>query len=141
VPRANPSDSFDCAVRHLFRHFDDPLLLRRNPLVSHLFGAGRISYTQQQEGLRELWRLVRSAVEHCRSVDTTDRNEERADRQMTLFQRYYFEKLPQQRVARDLGISLRQFYRERAEICRRIAVFIQADGAERPERLACWLLS
>ena len=38
MPFADPKKSFEIAVRHLFRHLDDTVQLRRNPLVIWAFG-------------------------------------------------------------------------------------------------------
>lgn len=70
---------------------------------------------------------VQAASEHYRDADIAEDQKERAHRQFTLIQRCYLQRQPQHEVAAALGISMRQFYRERADACQRIAQFMQAQ--------------
>jgi hypothetical protein len=128
VPLANPSASFDVAVRHLFRHLGEPDRLRRNPLVRRFFedGSGRVTRTREKTALATIARVVQEGAERARSHDMDANQGERAYRQYTIVRRTYFERAPAERIASDLGLSTRQYYRERAAICARIARYVEA---------------
>jgi hypothetical protein len=128
VPLANPSASFDVAVRHLFRHLDEPDRLRRNPLVRRFFedGSGRVTHAREKAALAAIVRVVGEGAERARRQDMEANQGERAYRQHTILRRTYFERVPIERVAADLGLSTRQYYRERAAICARVARYVEA---------------
>lgn len=127
MPLADPSTSFEASVRHLFRHFDDPKALKRNPLVKAFFsvalwdGDGR----SHANPLERIHSLVLTATAHYRDADVYSGNGRRAYRQYFILTRYYFQKTPEREIAAALGISMRQYYRERTEICRRVGNYLR----------------
>ncbi len=130
MPYADPCASFDSAVRHLFRYLDHPQRLKRNPLVRHFFknaqatpatyvGAG------DRSALELIHRLVREGVERCRDDDLAANHQKRATNGHTIVLLNCLQGEPIKSVAAKLGISPPQCYRERADLCRRIAKYIQ----------------
>jgi hypothetical protein len=121
------SASFNLAVKHLFRHLREPRALRANPLVRRFFddpataGLGR---ARDNAVLGRIHDLVRQGAEHCRDADLTAGKGERALRQHTIVLLLLLEQRGMREIATKLGISYGYCYRERAEICRRIACYI-----------------
>lgn len=119
--------TFNAAVKHLFRHFQDPKRLETNPIVSHLFrmptDGSRIPINATQR-LSKLHVLVREAAECCRDDDLAAGKALRANRQFAVLTLQYFDAIPIDQIAKRLGISIKHCYRERAEICRRIALYL-----------------
>lgn len=124
MPRANPNSSRASAVRHLFRHINDPAELKRNPLVRHLFckdGVNKIG--TDNSALHSIRSLVDDAVRHyCAAEDFHDRSV--AERHACIFYRSLKDTSMKQ-LSGQLGLSPRQCYRERAAIHQYIAAFIQ----------------
>ena len=129
MPLANPDASFEVAARHLFRHLGEPVRLRRNPLVRRFFGdgSGRMTRARDKAALATIMRIIEDGAESMRRIDVEANEGERAYRQHTIVRRTYFERAPIVEVAADLGLSIRQYYRERAVICARIALYVQAS--------------
>jgi hypothetical protein len=124
MPRANPTASFDVAVRHLFRHLDDVAELRRNPLVKRYFKSQPSINTFHQ---KHVLSLIRSAIDAA-----ADRYRDAAgsDASPTTYRQLHILRRSIQRVAvkdiaNQLGISQRQCYRERSAIYHYIADFIR----------------
>ena len=111
-------------VQHLLRHVDDARALRRNPLVMHLFD-------DDADGTNALAR--RSAIAHIRTKILTaakmllsERSEGRrsadaARRQYQIIMRCDLGNELHRVVGAELGLSHRQFYRERLRACARLA--------------------
>ena len=135
MPRANPRASLDVAVRHLFRHLNQPRELRRNPLVSWLFEAADGLSTLENEA--SLATRVRELIAEAAQRETdSGRNGEQWLRQRAIASRCLLKGEAPRVVAADLGISERQFRRERAQICKRLAAYIRAKQlADRAPRL------
>jgi len=129
VPLANPDASFEVAARHLFRHLREPGRLRRNPLVRRFFGegSGRMTRAREKAALATIMRIIEDGAESLRRLDVEANEGERAFRQHTIVRRTYFERAPIPEIAADLGLSIRQYYRERALICARIARYVQVS--------------
>lgn len=127
MPRGNPRSSFEAAVRHLFRHLEEPRELRRNPLVSAFFESGDSSLAQQCEAdvHGQIRRLVDVAAERCILTPGSD---ERRRRQVAIVTKSLRERKPANAVAAELGISKSLLYLERAEICKRIAGYIEVQA-------------
>jgi hypothetical protein len=118
---------FNRAVKHLFRHLHEPHALRRNRLVQHFFEATRSSGSQktyERAALERIHELVRLGAAYCRDADLAAGKEERALRQHAIVTQQCLEQRPIREVAARLGISYYHCYRERAEICRRVARYI-----------------
>jgi hypothetical protein len=124
---------FNLAAKHLFRHLHEPRALRRNPLVRHFFdnpAIGGLGRVRARAVLDRIHDLVRQGAEHCRDVDLIEGKDERALRQHAIVLLQCFEQRPMREIAARLGISYGYCYRERAEICRRIARYIcESDDA------------
>lgn len=120
--------SFEAAAKHLFRHLHDARALRKNPLVHHFFQesrAARLTRLQQDQAvLDRVHDLVRRGAEDCRAADLATGNSERAHRQYAIVIDQCLERRPIREVAQALGISYHHCYRERAQICRRLARYI-----------------
>lgn len=105
------------ACAHLLRHLSDPVALRENPLVEHLFperGASRTRLVSaQREALAEVRRLVRAAAEALRGRERHGAAAAHTERQYAILIRCDLQQERHGKVADDLGLSLSQFYRER----------------------------
>jgi hypothetical protein len=119
--------SFRVAAKHLFRHLHDARALRKNPLVRQLFEnhcAGGSARARESAVLARLHDLVRQGSDDCRDADLAEGKDDRAVRQHAIVALQCLEQRPIAEVAAALGISYGHCYRERAEICRRIARYI-----------------
>ena len=127
VPRTDPNVSFEAAAKHLFRHLHEPHALRRNPLVRRLFAdatIGGLGIARDRMVLDRIHELVRRAANHCRDSDLAAGKDEQPLRQHAIVTQQCLGRRPIREVAAALGISYRHCYRERADICRRIAGYI-----------------
>lgn len=127
MPSVDLSASFDLAVKHLFRHLREPRALRKNPLVRRFFdnpATGGLGRVRDNAVLGRIHDLMRQGAEQCRDADLTAGKGERALRQYTIVSLLCFERCGMREIATKLGISYGYCYRERAEICRRIARYI-----------------
>lgn len=127
MPRANPKASFDAAARHLLRFLNEPAMLRRNPLVQAVFedGIGRMARAREEAALASIRRLVEEGAEKSYRLDVAAGKRERAHRQREIVRRAYFERVAAADVASALGLSIRQYRRDRNEIARRIARHVE----------------
>jgi hypothetical protein len=119
--------SFDTAAKHLFRHLHEERALWSNPLVCRFFdetASGNSGYVRDRSGLDQVHQLVRDGADRCRDADRIAGREERALRQHAIIMLQCLEQRPIQQVAAELGISYRHCYRERADICQRVARYI-----------------
>jgi tetratricopeptide (TPR) repeat protein len=124
MPRANPAASFEVAARHLFRNVRDVSRLRSNPLTSRFFEPAKsalASVAADRAAVDRVHNLIRSAAKRCRDEDIDAGKSERAERQYAIVIESCIEGKGHAPVASSLGISSTQYYRERAEICTRIA--------------------
>jgi hypothetical protein len=116
MPRHAPRSPQEESVRHLLRNLDDASALRTNPLVAPLFiGTGRAHRAAGQSTVG----LVREVVEHTVAslVETGECDAQRAMRFREILWRCDLRDESHAIVARSLGLSLRQFYRERRAAC------------------------
>lgn len=123
--------SFRIAAKHLFRHLHDPIALRRNALVRHFFDNPRIAPADRdraREALNRIHDLVRIAAEHCRDIDTASAKSDQAQRQFTIVVDQCLGRRKLEQVASSLSLSPRQCYRERANVCFRIAQYIREQN-------------
>jgi tetratricopeptide (TPR) repeat protein len=131
MPLVDPRISFEVAAAHLFRHLHEPRHLKNNPLVQRFFrdrASGRLIRSQERVAIERIYEMVRKAAQSCRQADVAAHEHERALRQHTIVTRNLLDRRPLAEVARALGISTRQCYRERTEICERIARHIRDDA-------------
>jgi len=119
--------AFTKAVKHLFKHLHDARALSRNLLVRHIFDDTSIAGTgasRDRAVLSRILQLIRQGADYCRDADLMAGNRERGLRQHAILTLQYLEKQPIQRVASELGISQNYCYRERADICGRVALYV-----------------
>jgi hypothetical protein len=127
---ADPNASFEVAVRHVFRHLREPAQLRRNPLSRRFFERGRSqrpSVLDDRHSCIWLMSAIETAAGECENVDLDQGLKEQAHRQRTIVKRTYFDHEPIPIIAADLGISVRQYYRERRAIVTRIGRRLEAS--------------
>jgi hypothetical protein len=131
--RTESDIGFTRAVKHFFRHLHEPHALRRNRLAQNFFEATRGSgsnKTYERAALERIHDLVRLGAAYCRDADLAAGKEERAHRQYAIVTEQCLQQRPIREVAARLGISYYHCYRQRAEICRRVARYIcERDGA------------
>ena len=118
MPRAKPDQSFDIAVRHLFRHINDRNALRRNPLVKSFF---EDSSTCQagQAAVEKIHRRILHVAATCRSRETSHFGS-LANRRYEIVEAICSGERPAHTAAK-LGLSSRQYYRDRHDICTTVA--------------------
>jgi tetratricopeptide (TPR) repeat protein len=132
VPNADPQASFDVAVRHLFRHLDDAVALRTNPIVRRFFKApDGDTVAGRRAALDTVRRLVREGAERSKPPGESD---PRSKREYTIFERHCLQRMSLKRVADELGVSAAQCYRDRASICSRVARYV-LDYAGLPDAI------
>jgi hypothetical protein len=106
MPRADPSRSNQDATRHLFRHIFDEQELLRNPYVCSAVAAGRLTISDLQARLADA----------ARSIEAEDRasgKHWRGTRQAAVLLECTLKRRDPAEVAGELGISVRQLFRER----------------------------
>jgi hypothetical protein len=114
------------ACMHMLRHLDDPLALRRNALVAPLFRRARAERSPRRAFAQKIERvrtIVESAAEALRSDEAAGDAGPR-DRQYQILKRCDLQRESRETVMRDLGISRRQFYRDRAAACGYVAWYV-----------------
>jgi hypothetical protein len=120
MPRADPTRSAYCASRHLLRNLDDPVELRRNPLVRECFTGppGRRDASENAHALDRVRGLVHATLALCRQRPSMGRvvsKRAHADpaRMHAALLRCEIDRQPLEVVAGELGLSDRQVRRER----------------------------
>lgn len=125
------ADGGQAAAQHVLRHLGDPLALRDNPLVAPLFG-GADAALRPASALAGVAELVKLCAERLRAEDNGSlESHERRERQYQILVRCDLGSEPHDAVATDLGLSRRQFYRERKEAAQYLAAFLQREMSER----------
>jgi hypothetical protein len=118
------TEAFNVAAKHLFRHLHEPSFLRTNPIARRFFqdqtGAALPS-GREHEALAKLHELVLEGAVARRDTDLARGKQKKAFRQYTIVTQQCLGRRLIRDVAVELGISYYHCYRERAEICRRIA--------------------
>ena len=117
MPRSNPARSDYCATRHLLRHLNDARQLRRNPLVRDA-----LETRSEARALERIGARVARALAAMDGRVPCKRTWQGA-RQLAILVRVDLGRHAAARVAADLGLSARQFHRERR---RAHARFLQA---------------
>jgi hypothetical protein len=113
--------SFNAAAKHLFRHLHDAASLRKNPLVRRFFFSGDAN---ERLTLARIHEMVKKGAERCRDADLLDGRERQASQQYAIIMQQCLGRRPISAVAAKLGISFKHCYRQRAEICRRVAQYV-----------------
>lgn len=125
MPYADPTRSAYCAARHLLRRLADAPALRRNPLV-----AQRAAGLPCDDGLL---RDVRAVVDRAfAAMDAAPASTAlRGRRHAAILLRCDVLREPREAVARDMGISLPHFERERRRAMARFVRVFTAAVAHR----------
>jgi tetratricopeptide (TPR) repeat protein len=124
--------SFNKAVKHLFRHLHEPQALHGNPLIARLFELGVLDEAcrnRDRTMLDRVQQLVFRAANECRDADLAAGRDELAARRYTIVTQQCLSRQPIDQVATELGLSVAQCYRERAEICQRVARYMLESRA------------
>lgn len=107
MARSDPARSNYCATRHLLRNLQQPRQLRRNPLASDAFAR-----RGDDAALRAVADRVARALAAMDACESTAKNW-RGARQTAILLRVDLRRHDPPLVAADLGLSIRQFHRER----------------------------
>lgn len=120
--RADPTASVESARRHFFRHFHDLKEMQRNPLAAPFFEAARAQHRPAPEhaALLSIHSAVQKIIDDYERSIAGERAEEPLRRQLTLFKAYVFEQRDPVDLAKELGLSNRQFYRDYSRVRDRI---------------------
>lgn len=136
--RADPTASIESARKHFFRHFHDMKELRRNPLAARFFEAAEAEGRPAPEhaALLSIHRAILHIVEDFEATVGKRHLADPLRRQLRLFRSYVFDQRAPEDLAREFGLSLRQFYRDYHVIRDRIL-----DGLRLPARVTAteWL--
>jgi tetratricopeptide (TPR) repeat protein len=113
------------AVAHLLRHLHDPCALHANPIAARYFSseAGARSRESDADGLARVRALVAGAVDRVFASAWGTAATEHALRQRAIVERCDLLGEPHSAVATSLGLSRRQFYRERHDARERLAEY------------------
>lgn len=109
-------------VAHLLRHLRNPSALRKNPIAASYFSASPNGGGERSagEGLAAVLALVSTAVERVFAAPNAAATDH-ALRQRAIVEQCDLHGKPHAAVAAGLGLSRRQFYRERREARMRLA--------------------
>ena len=119
-------------MRHLFRHLDDAGQLQENPLVSKFFASNG---GDERAASAQIRSLVLLAARDYRDRATSPGQRVRRDRQFAIVRAHCVERKTPSQLAGELGMSVRQCYRERAEIFHAIGTLLRSHEPSRPPRL------
>ena len=103
-------------VSHFLRHLYIPLALRRCRVarqISHVRRATNLEDPLHAEDITVVQDVAAACLEAIESEPRTLRGATQRNRQSAILLRYEVKGEPRETVAADLGISRRQFYRER----------------------------
>lgn len=118
VSRLGPRWPLDAAIRHLLRHLHNGKELRRNPIASTLLDVAQTAFPQISDA--EVAAAVFAQVDGILS-EIKQRSQNRSDdpglaRAVQIVERCVVGREQWKVVARELGISNRQYARDRAQI-------------------------
>jgi tetratricopeptide (TPR) repeat protein len=126
LPRTNPESTFEVAARHLFRHITDIKSLRYNPLVRAMQVGAESKGADHAVLLAVHARILKEARALCKDYAAAG-SQMRAHRQYAIAVALCDGEAVANTAAR-LGLSRRQYYRERRIICLRISrALVQAS--------------
>jgi tetratricopeptide (TPR) repeat protein len=136
MPLADPRESFEVAARHLFRHLGDVSALRRNPLA-HSFFQGPVRPKSDRLGLVELRDRVLDAARECLRADIAAGRRKQGERSYKIIVAIC-NSIDPKKTAHDLKLSIRQYYRDRKDISRRVACgLVNTVGSRAIQTDAC----
>jgi hypothetical protein len=129
MPRANIARSIRAATQHLFRNLDHPEELQRNPITKGYFDTQSAMDTPRtNNALVSIRAAIRTAAVQCECEDLSMGRVQRARRDRLLFEQFYTRRQAYQEAARNLGLSVQQYYRDKARLCLRITAIISKAG-------------
>jgi len=111
-------------AKRLLRNLHHAVALRRDPIANGIRMLRRRSPSARpfdEDDVRAVQRFVLWCVSMLDAEQATLRGALQRKRQREIIERYDIGGQPRERVASDLGISLRQFYRERHVALQRVA--------------------
>ena len=114
--RLDPNNSFSAACQHFFRYLNDPQELERNPLTRQQLLANADSadpVTCDILTLANLHTAVLAAAQVVRDSEAVAGRHEIGERHYRIIVEHALRGKPPRSVAKQLGLSLRQFYRDR----------------------------
>jgi tetratricopeptide (TPR) repeat protein len=117
----------------LLRNLDLPSRLRQNDLVAQCFAGIREADDAELAGRTIALRIKAIVLASIASLETDAASSLRGSRQRSIMERCDLRHEIHSAVALDLGISLREFYRERRRAMERLAVLVRAELA-RPSK-------
>ena len=125
------------ALAHLLRHLHDGAALRANPIAARYFSPAAGSATAEDveaEALARVRAAISAAVEHVFIAGPDEQANVHSRRQRTIIERCDLRREPHALVAADLGLSRREFYRERKRACGPIAEYLAHVDLTDPAR-------
>jgi tetratricopeptide (TPR) repeat protein len=120
-------------MSHLLRNLDLPRRLRQNELVARCFAGMREVDDAELDGRVIALRIKAIVLASIASLDTDAASALHGSRQRAIMERCDVRREKHSAVAVDLGISLREFYRERRRAMERLAVLVRAELARPSE--------
>jgi tetratricopeptide (TPR) repeat protein len=123
MPKIDLELSLSTAGSHLFRHVGNVRELKRNPLVQRYLLLGRLSDSTDVDVLNVVRDRLLAAARACRAADIASGRRLDAARCLPIVAGIVSGK-PVARVMSELGISRRQYYRERRAVCDRIVTIL-----------------
>jgi hypothetical protein len=129
--RAQPTRSWESAWRHLFRHIDEPAELRRNPLAAPFFSAadGAQANDAALQAIRSV--LLAALDEHELELRSAG-DSQKARRRRHIVEAQILGRQRAGEIAARLHLSRMQLYRERREVCVRLARALVDTTRRRP---------
>jgi len=123
------------AVSHLLRNLDLPARLRQNELVAQCFAGMRQGDGTELDARMIALRIKATVLISIASLETEATSTLHGSRQRSIMERCDVRREKHSAVAADLGISLREFYRERRRAMERLAVVLKTELARPSEAL------
>jgi hypothetical protein len=134
MPHREPeSSSADSAVRHLFRHLGDAPALRQNPLTGSFFERAKTSRSTHAV-VADIRGAIHEAAARCYRDDVNAGQPARAEHQLAIV-KAICAHVPAKQSMAQLGLSSRQYYRDRVAICRRVAKLVASAQRTASSRL------
>jgi hypothetical protein len=117
-------------VKRLLRNLYHPVALRRDPIANAIRAGRRHAPATRmfdESDVQLVQRLILTWVTLLDAEQRTHRGESHRKRQRVIIEQYDVAGQPRASVASDLGISLRQFYRERRVALERLVDIINDE--------------